>query len=209
MLTPPGIVIDHHVLAGISIAGIVCDVMGGLYLAYDLLGWSNGPLRIITRVVTYMLFFSLGYGLPLGLPFGLIAGAGLGLALGLEFGRLDTNHSGVILTTSRRPLLFALLRGFSSSKFPSDLEPPSLLEIPDLHYRNKPHESQHTPEEIPIVMLHLWQMPKVLTKHTGDEGDGHKDSGYNCELLHDHIEPVGNSGKIHIQHSAHQVTIGI
>jgi hypothetical protein len=38
MLTSPGIVIDHHVLAGISIAGIVCDVMGGLYLAYDLLG---------------------------------------------------------------------------------------------------------------------------------------------------------------------------
>ncbi len=31
------IVIDRHVIAGISIAGSVCDVMGGLYLAYDLL----------------------------------------------------------------------------------------------------------------------------------------------------------------------------
>lgn len=34
MESMPGIVIDHHVLAGISIAGIVCDVLGGLYLAY-------------------------------------------------------------------------------------------------------------------------------------------------------------------------------
>lgn len=32
------LVIDRHVIAGISITGTVCDVMGGLYLAYDLLG---------------------------------------------------------------------------------------------------------------------------------------------------------------------------
>lgn len=32
------LIIDRHLIAGISIAGTVCDVMGGLYLAYDLLG---------------------------------------------------------------------------------------------------------------------------------------------------------------------------
>jgi hypothetical protein len=36
------LVIDRHVIAGISIAGTVCDVMGGLYLAYDLLGGNSG-----------------------------------------------------------------------------------------------------------------------------------------------------------------------
>jgi membrane-bound ClpP family serine protease len=47
MLTAGSIlVIDRHVIAGISIAGTVCDVMGGLYLAYDLLGGNNGPRRM-------------------------------------------------------------------------------------------------------------------------------------------------------------------
>jgi hypothetical protein len=60
-------VLDRHLLAAISIAGAVCDLMGGLFLAYDLLGGSHGPLRTLTRVVTYTLFFCLGYGLPLSL----------------------------------------------------------------------------------------------------------------------------------------------
>src|SRR5947209_14448099 len=58
-------------------------------------------------------------------------------------------------------------------------------------------------------MLHLWQMSKILTKHAGDKGDGQEDCGYKCELLHYSIEPVGDSGKIHVQHATHQVTIGI
>ncbi len=36
------LVIDRHVIAAISIIGTVCDVMGGLYLAYDLQGESAG-----------------------------------------------------------------------------------------------------------------------------------------------------------------------
>jgi hypothetical protein len=60
------LVIDRHVIAAISIVGTVCDVLGGLYLAYDLLGGTNGPLRTLTRVVTYSLIFSVGYGLPFG-----------------------------------------------------------------------------------------------------------------------------------------------
>src|SRR5579872_2617273 len=58
------IVIDQHIIAAISITGTVCDVMGGLYLAYDLLGGNNGPLRTLTRAVTYGLIFCIGYGIP-------------------------------------------------------------------------------------------------------------------------------------------------
>jgi len=69
-ISGPAIVIDRHVIAGISIAGTLGDVMGGLYLAYDLLGGNNGPLRTLTRVMTYSLIFCIGYGLPFGLIFG-------------------------------------------------------------------------------------------------------------------------------------------
>jgi hypothetical protein len=31
-------VIEHHALAGISLAETLLDLIGGLYLAYDLLG---------------------------------------------------------------------------------------------------------------------------------------------------------------------------
>ena len=65
--------------------GVLLDLIGGLYLAYDVLGGQRGPLRILTRAATYSLFFGLGYGLPLGITFGLVAGSGLGLALGFEF----------------------------------------------------------------------------------------------------------------------------
>ncbi len=59
--------------------------MGGLYLAYDLLGGQRGPLRALTRAATYAVLFGVGYGLPLGPVYGLVAGLGLGAALGIEF----------------------------------------------------------------------------------------------------------------------------
>ena len=57
---------NHHTLAVISITGSCLDVLGSLYLAYDLLGGQNGPLRVITRATTYSIIFGLGYGS--GLP---------------------------------------------------------------------------------------------------------------------------------------------
>ncbi len=115
------IVIDRHVIAGISIAGSVCDVMGGLYLAYDLLGANNGPLRTLTRVVTYSLFFCVGYGLPFGLLFGplkaielaLVVGIGLGVILGLEYAHvtLDRTRNQPHAHDPWFPFLFGFLRG--------------------------------------------------------------------------------------------------
>lgn len=104
--------IDHHVLAGISLCGVLLDLMGGLYLAYDLLGGKRGPLRTLTRATTYALLFGLGYGAPLGLTYGLIAGPGLGLALGLEYWFAGAaSKAGMRGALRRTAFAFALFRG--------------------------------------------------------------------------------------------------
>ena len=78
---------DHHTVAAISIMGTGLDVLGSLYLAYDLLGGQHGPLRLLTRAVTYSIVFGIGYGLGLGLFFGLTAGIATGITLSVEFNR--------------------------------------------------------------------------------------------------------------------------
>jgi hypothetical protein len=78
---------DHHTLAAVSIAGICLDVLGSLYLAYDLLGGQHGPLRLLTRAVTYAVVFGVGYGLGLGPFFGLAAGLATGVTLSIEYNR--------------------------------------------------------------------------------------------------------------------------
>jgi hypothetical protein len=79
--------IDRHQLAAISIVGSFLDVLGALYLAYDILGGTRGPLRTLTRGVTYGVIFGTGFGLPLGLPFGLACGTAGGVTLALELTR--------------------------------------------------------------------------------------------------------------------------
>src|ERR1700683_3877570 len=79
--------IDKHALALISIAGSSLDVLGALYLAYDLLGGEHGPLRTLTRAVTYGVLFGTGYGLALGPVFGLATGVAHGITLAWEYSR--------------------------------------------------------------------------------------------------------------------------
>jgi hypothetical protein len=79
--------IDNHTLALISIVGSSLDVLGALYLAYDLLGGEHGPLRTLTRGVTYGALFGAGYGLALGPVFGLASGVAHGITLAWEFSR--------------------------------------------------------------------------------------------------------------------------
>lgn len=79
--------IDRHTLAVVSIVGSSLDVLGALYLAYDLLGGEHGPLRTLTRSVTYGLLFGTGYGLVLGPLFGLVSGVAHGGTLAWEFSR--------------------------------------------------------------------------------------------------------------------------
>ena len=79
--------IARHTLALVSIVGSSLDVLGALYLAYDLLGGEHGPLRTLTRGVTYGALFGGGYSLGLGPVFGIASGAAHGITLAWEFSR--------------------------------------------------------------------------------------------------------------------------
>jgi hypothetical protein len=84
--------VDKHTIALISIIGSSLDVLGALYLAYDLLGGEHGPLRTLTRLVTYGALFGTGYGLALGPVFGLMSGAAHGITLAWEFSRASRHE---------------------------------------------------------------------------------------------------------------------
>jgi hypothetical protein len=84
--------IDKHTVALISIIGSFLDVLGALYLAYDLLGGEHGPLRTLTRAVTYGALFGTGYGLALGPVFGVMSGIAHGITLGWEYARASRNE---------------------------------------------------------------------------------------------------------------------
>ena len=100
---------DHHTLAAISITGTCLDVLGSLYLAYDLLGGQHGPLRVLTRAVTYSIVFGIGYGVGLGLFFGLAAGVTTGMTLSIEFNRAAR---GLPHRSLAWEAVFSAIRGF-------------------------------------------------------------------------------------------------
>ena len=79
-------------LALISIIGNSLDVLGAMYLAYDLLGGEHGPLRTLTRAVTYGAIFGAGYGLALGPVFGLVSGVAHGVTLAWEYSRASRHE---------------------------------------------------------------------------------------------------------------------
>lgn len=100
---------NHYTLAAISITGTCLDVLGSLYLAYDLLGGQHGPLRVLTRMVTYAIVFGVGYGLGLGLAFGLASGVATGITLAIELNRAARGLDHYPLGWEA---VFAAIRGF-------------------------------------------------------------------------------------------------
>jgi hypothetical protein len=102
--------VDHHTVAVVSITGTCLDVLGSLYLAYDLLGGQHGPLRLLTRAVTYSIVFGIGYGLGLGLFFGLASGIATGVTLSIEFSRAAR---GLDHYSLRWEGLFSAIRAFA------------------------------------------------------------------------------------------------
>ncbi len=102
--------IDHHTVAAISITGIGLDVLGGLYLAYDLLGGQHGPLRLLTRMVTYSIVFGIGYGLGLGFFFGAASGAATGFTVAIELERAGRRHDHYSLPWE---IVFSAIRGLA------------------------------------------------------------------------------------------------
>ena len=101
---------DHHTVAAVSITGTCLDVLGSLYLAYDLLGGQHGPLRLLTRAVTYSIVFGIGYGLGLGLFFGLTSGIATGITLSIELNRAARGLDHYSLPWEA---LFSAIRGFA------------------------------------------------------------------------------------------------
>lgn len=108
---------DHHTVAAVSIAGSCLDVLGSLYLAYDLLGGPHGPLRLLTRTVTYSILFGLGYGLGLGLLFGVASGLATGVTIALELSRTSRRGDHYSLPWEA---LFSAIRAaaFSAALYP-------------------------------------------------------------------------------------------
>jgi hypothetical protein len=80
--------ISQHTLAIVSIVGSALNVVGSLYLAYDLLGGEHGPLRTLTRAVTYGVIFGVGFGVALGPLPGLMIGVTHGATLGWELSKV-------------------------------------------------------------------------------------------------------------------------
>jgi hypothetical protein len=81
------VTVDHHTIAAIGLSGTALNLLGGLYLAYDLFGEKHGPLRTLTRAVTYGVLFFLGYVVLLPVRFSAIAALGTGSTLAIEFAR--------------------------------------------------------------------------------------------------------------------------
>jgi hypothetical protein len=102
--------IDTHALAIVNIIGGSLDMLGSLYLAYDLLGGEHGPLRLLTRMVTYSIFFGIGYGIGLGLFFGIASGIATGITLSIEFNRAARGLDHYSLPWEA---LFSAIRGFA------------------------------------------------------------------------------------------------
>ncbi len=101
---------NHHTIAVVSIVGTCLDVLGSLYLAYDLLGGQHGPLRLLTRAVTYSILFGVGYGLGLGLFFGLASGIATGVTFSIELNRAARGLPHYSLAWEA---VFAAIRGFA------------------------------------------------------------------------------------------------
>ena len=103
--------LTHQFVAETALVGMGLDVLGGCYLAYDLLGGKRGPLRTFAHAIGYIVLFFAGYGLLLGLRYATVASLGMGVLLALEFRRaaelskLEKSHK------HTRSIVFGLLRG--------------------------------------------------------------------------------------------------
>jgi hypothetical protein len=73
----------------VSMIGMTFDSVGGLYLAYDLLGGNNGPLCRLTRIVNYSILYFLIFLLGFNLKFALIGSIGLGTATAFHMQRIS------------------------------------------------------------------------------------------------------------------------
>jgi hypothetical protein len=102
--------LTQQLVAEVTLAGMGFDILGGCYLAYELLGGRRGPLRTIARTAGYVALFFIGYYIVLGARYALIASAGMGVLLALEYWSAGDDPA-----KNRRPrsmvFVFGSLRG--------------------------------------------------------------------------------------------------
>ena len=104
------ILLTPRVVAELSLVGMGFDVLGGCYLAYDLLGGRGGPLRVIARAAGYVALFFVGYAVVLGLKYAVVAASGMGLLLAFDY-RLAAGRSADSRARQAHALAFGFLRG--------------------------------------------------------------------------------------------------
>ena len=97
-------------IAKLSLSGMGLDVLGGCYLAYDLLGGKRGPLRTIARAIGYVAVFFVGYAVVLGLRYAVVAATGMGILLAVEF-RIAASDRPQHRKCSGSLVFFGFLRG--------------------------------------------------------------------------------------------------
>ena len=95
--------IDEHTLALISIVGSSLDVLGALYLAYDLLGGEHGPLRTLDQRSHLRRALRSRVQISLGPVFGLASGVAHGIRLAWEFSRESRRGRRAGMLAMRRP----------------------------------------------------------------------------------------------------------
>ena len=74
----------ERAVAAIALGGMGLNLLGGCYLAYDLLGRRRGPLRHLVRLVSYATLYFLVYWQLFDWRFGMVAGLGLASILSAE-----------------------------------------------------------------------------------------------------------------------------
>lgn len=125
--------LDHHLFEAILLSGMVLDLPGGLYLAYDLLGQPSGILRRLLVVLTYLFIGvpgsvggflaafaaiywlspttieAIGFSQVLGGMLGLGIGSGIGASLGYALNR--SRAQVYIMRSQPKRLLNAIITG--------------------------------------------------------------------------------------------------
>jgi hypothetical protein len=103
-------VFTHKLIAEGNLIGMGIGAVGGLFLAYDLLGGKHGPLRTIARATGYAIFFFVGYGSLIGIRYACVGSVGLGVILAIEL-RLAARTEDPASSPRYRVVVFGFARG--------------------------------------------------------------------------------------------------
>lgn len=99
---------EPHFASQLTLLGMACDVVGGIYLAYDLLGGEKGPLNTFFRLVNYSVLAVLIFCISLGAKFAIPAGLGIGCAFGLHLENASRSNTDTMWFLIKLGLIRAL-----------------------------------------------------------------------------------------------------